>query len=117
VMYDNLRSVCRNYAALGVQRFLLARALEDRTQLELCREATSASSMVVCRLIASIETARQRVRMRELGVSQEEYSARVAELNAILDRAQLEDFSVTNENRSLTDVALEVLSKAGWISN
>ncbi len=26
VMYDNLRSICRNYAAAGVQRFLLARA-------------------------------------------------------------------------------------------
>ena len=34
----------------------------------------------------------------------------------ILDRAQLEGFTVTNENRSLTDVALEMLVKAGWIS-
>jgi hypothetical protein len=42
VMYVNLRSVCKNYAALGVQRFLLAlgvqrfllaRAIEDRAQL------------------------------------------------------------------------------------
>ena len=37
-------------------------------------------------------------------------------LNAILDRARLEDFSVTNENRSLPDVAQEMLVKAGWIS-
>jgi hypothetical protein len=29
VMYENLRSIRRNYAALGVQRFLLARAIED----------------------------------------------------------------------------------------
>jgi hypothetical protein len=29
VMYHNLRSICRNYTALGVQRFLLARAIED----------------------------------------------------------------------------------------
>jgi hypothetical protein len=29
----------------------------------------------------------------------------------------LEDFAVTNENRSLTDVALEMLVKARWISN
>jgi len=27
VMYDNLRAICRNYAALGVKRFLLARAI------------------------------------------------------------------------------------------
>jgi hypothetical protein len=27
VMYDNFRSVCGNYEALGVQRYLLARAI------------------------------------------------------------------------------------------
>src|SRR5271169_5849882 len=36
VMYDNLRSVCGNYAALGVQRFLVARAIEDSAQIKLC---------------------------------------------------------------------------------
>jgi hypothetical protein len=55
--------------------------------------------------------------MRESGVSQQGYVGRVAKLNAILDRARLEDFTVTNENRSLTEAALEVLVKAGWISS
>jgi len=53
----------------------------------------------------------------ESGVSQRDYVARVAELNTILDRAQLENFTITNENRPLTDVAHELLVKAGWISN
>lgn len=37
VMYRNLDSVCKNYAALGVKRLLLARAIEDHAELELCR--------------------------------------------------------------------------------
>lgn len=57
-----------------------------------------------------------RVKMRESRVSQGEYVSRVAELNAILDRARLEDFSIVNENRSLPEVAEEMLVKAGWIS-
>jgi hypothetical protein len=117
VMYGNLRSVCANYAALGVQRLLLARAMEGRTQLDLCRDAVSATNTVVCRLTASVETMQQRVKARESGVSAQEYVARVAKLNVILDGARLEDFTVINENRSLTDVALEMLVKAGWISN
>ncbi len=60
---------------------------------------------------------KRRVQIRELGISRREYVTRVAKLNVILDRARLEDFAVTNENRSLTDVALEMLVKAGWISN
>jgi hypothetical protein len=117
VMYDNLRSICRNYAALGVQRFLLARAIEDSAQLELCRDIIPAVNTAVCRLTASIEAMKRRVQERDLGISRAEYVARVAQLSVILDRARLEDFAVTNENRSLTDVALEMLAKAKWISS
>jgi hypothetical protein len=117
VMYDNLRSICRNYVALGVQRFLVARAIEDRAQLNLCRDIIPAANSVVCRLTATVETMKRRVQLRDLGVSEREYVVRVANLNVILDRARLENFAVTNENRSLTDVALEMLVKAGWISN
>jgi hypothetical protein len=117
VMYDNLRSIRKNYAALGVERFLLARAIEDDAQLRLCRDIISAANTVVCRLTASIEAMKRRVQIRDLGILQWEYVARVAKLNAILDRVQLEDFSVANEDRSLTEVALETLVKAGWISN
>jgi len=114
-MYENLRSVCKNYADLGVQRFLLARALEDRVQLERCREIVPATNTVVCRVTASIAAMKRRVQMRETGISRREYVARVEKLNAILDRARLEDFIVSNENRSLTEVAEEMLIKAGWL--
>ncbi len=117
VMYNNLRSICSNYAALGVQRFLVARAIENDAQLRHCRDIIPAASTVVCRLTASIETMQRRVQMRESGISQREYVARVQKLNSILDRAQLEDFVVANQERPLTEVATEVLVRAGWISN
>jgi hypothetical protein len=60
---------------------------------------------------------RQRVKMRESGVSQRDYVARVPKLNAVLDRARLEDFTITTENRSPSDAAHEALVKVGWISN
>ena len=117
VMYRNLQSVCKNYSSVGVRRFLLARAMENRIELELCRGVVSATNTIVCRLAASLETMQQRVKMRESGVSRGEYVARVAELNVTLDRAGLEDFAVVSENRSLTEVAHEMLQKAGWVSN
>jgi hypothetical protein len=115
VMYRNLQCVCENYAALDVKRLLLARAIGDRTELKLCREVVSATNTVVCRLVASIETMEQRVRMRESGVAQHDYIVRVAELDNRLDRTGLEDFSVNSENRTVTDIAQEMLIKAGWI--
>jgi hypothetical protein len=117
VMYDNLRSIGRNYAALGVQRYMVARAIEDDAQLKLCRNIIRAANTIVCRLTASTEVTKRRVEMRDTGISQSKYVARATKLNVILDRAQLEDFSVTNENRPLAETSLEMLAKAGWISN
>lgn len=116
VMYTNLKFICRNFASLGVRRFLVARALENCAELELCRGAARAARAVVCRLTASVRTMQRRVRIRESGLSRQIYIARVAELNALLDAASLEDFSVANEHRSLTDVANEMLLSARWIS-
>ena len=117
VMFDNLRSIRWNYAVLGVRRFLVARAIEDGAQLKLCRDIFPAADTIVCRLTASLETMQRRVQMRDSGISQQECVARVEILNGILDGAQLEQFAVNNENGSLTDVALEMLVKAGWISD
>jgi hypothetical protein len=83
----------------------------------MCRRIVSAEKTVVCRLTATIETLEQRVGMREAGISKREYVTRVAKLNAILDAAGLEDFIIINENRTVTDVAQELLMRAGWISN
>ncbi|MBZ5509088.1 MAG: hypothetical protein LAO78_26820 [Acidobacteriia bacterium] len=116
-MYRNLQSVCENYAALGVTRLLLASAVENRAELELCRSAVSATNTTVCRLTASIAAMQQRVKTRESGVLQREYVARVAILDAILDRARLEDFVLINEDRSVSEVAQEMLTKAEWISS
>jgi hypothetical protein len=63
VMYDNLQSIFRNYAALGVQRFLVARAIEDSAQLKLCLDIIPAANTVVCRLTASIEVMKRRVQI------------------------------------------------------
>ncbi len=117
VMYRNLQSVCLNYTSIGVVRFLLARAIEDRAELELCLGIFSAANTVVCRLTASVETMQQRVKMRETGISQHEYVARARIFNTILDRAHLEDFRVTSENRSVSDVAREMLVKAEWMAD
>jgi hypothetical protein len=115
LMYRNLRSVWENYAGAGLHRLLLARALETRAELEFCREAVSAATVAVCRLTASVETMQARVQRRELGKLQNTFVARVPELEAILDDAHLEDFSVVNENRAVGEVAQEMLARAGWL--
>jgi hypothetical protein len=52
LMYRNLRSVWENYNQVGVKRFLLARAIENREELECCREAVKPKGVDICCLTA-----------------------------------------------------------------
>ena len=51
------------------------------------------------------------------GTNQAKFVARAHELHQILDAAQLEHFTVVNDERSVTDVAHEVLRQAGWLTS
>ena len=57
----------------------------------------------------------RRVRLREPGPFQQDFVARVAKLDDMLDCAQLEDFSIANEDSPVTGVAHEMLVRAGWL--
>ena len=117
VTYRNLAAVWANYAAVGVNRLLLAEAVENRDMLDRLRRAIPGAELIVCRLLADPKTMQQRIRLREPGMLQQQFLARVMELQKVLDRAGLEDFAITNENVLVTDVARELLERAGWLAD
>jgi len=92
-----------------VTRLLLAEAVASAADLDRIRDAVPNAEVVVCRLTTSLETALHRVRLREPGMLQDKFVARVPELEKILDDGDLEDFSIENEHVSVTDVAREML--------
>ena len=56
-----------------------------------------------------------RLRLREPGIYLPKFLARSTELERILSDARVEDFAVSNgPDRNITDVAREVLQRAGW---
>jgi hypothetical protein len=115
--YRNLASLWDNYRVAGITRLLIAEAVESRAELDLIRSAVPGSEILVCRLKARLATMQQRVVAREPGMLQEELVSRVAVLDALLDAASLDDFVVENDDRSVTDVARDMLVRAGWLSS
>jgi len=75
VMYNNLRSICRN-CRLG--RTAILSSTRNRKR---CSTKTLSRHDSVRRLTASIDSMKRRVQMRDLGISQLESVARVGELN------------------------------------
>ena len=115
LMFANLRAIWSAYAAAGAERLVVARVVEGRAELQHYRQAVPGAEPLVCLLEASVETMQERVRIREPGMIQAQAVARAAELAEILRRAGVEDYTVDNDiGRNITDVAREVLSRAGW---
>ena len=113
--YENLSTVWSNFARAGVTRLLLAEAIETAEELSRIRAAIPDSNVVVCRLTAPVGRMQRRLRSREPGMLQQTFLARVRELDEVLTQARLEDFCVSNDDRLVTDVAVEVLQRAGWV--
>ena len=115
VMLKNLACVWSTYRQAGAQRLVLAGVLEHREELDAYRRAVPGLLPVVCRLVASTPTLRQRLSRREIGSGLAWHLARAEELAAQLEETGLEDFVVHNESRTIQETAIEVLTRAGWL--
>jgi hypothetical protein len=115
LLYRNLAAVWRNYTAAGIARAVLAGAIETPGERRRLHAAMPGAALAICRLRARLDTMRARVRLREPGLWQVRYVDRVAELDARLDAGGVADFCVDNDDRSITDVAREILRRAGWM--
>jgi hypothetical protein len=118
LMFENLASLWPNFRAHGATRLILARVLEDRSELVRYRAAVPGAEISVCRLMAPEAARLDRLRGRmPAGPSRDWHLGRTVELERTLDRRACEDFAVENGDRPVRDVALEVLVRAGWISS
>lgn len=105
----------RHFVAAGITRILLAEAVVAREEVEELRHAMSGAELVLCRLTADLETLQRRLLIREPGINQERFVERSRTLHEALEAAKVEDFIVVNDGRAITDVAREVLVRAGWM--
>jgi predicted kinase len=118
LMFENLAALWPNYQAHGVTHLVLAGVLEDAADLEHHRVAVPGAQISVCRLTAPQATRIDRLRQRmPPGARLDWHLARTGELDGILQRRAHEDFVVDNGPRQPREVAIEVLLRAGWISN
>jgi hypothetical protein len=114
VLAENLRLIWPTFREAGVERLVLARYVEDRAQLDEFRAALPGVQLAVVRLVASQAVIERRLRARDTGAQLAEHLAETEEFAARGEANALEDAVVENGDRSLADVAAEVLTVAGW---
>jgi chloramphenicol 3-O-phosphotransferase len=115
LIFRNLDALFASYLATGVRCFVVAAALERHSDLDRIRRPLGDPSIKVCRLTAPLAIAEARVSQRELGIHRNRYVERTAELDRLLSAARLEDFCIDSSQASVTEVARQLLSMAGWL--
>lgn len=116
LLFENLAALWPNYRAHGSTHLVLARVVERTDELARYRAAVPGAQITVCRLTAPEHVRLSRITAcMEPGRSRTWHLARTVELEGILAARQVEDYTVANDERSVRDVALEVLDRAGWI--
>jgi adenylylsulfate kinase len=111
----NLRAVARNYLDAGAVRIVLAGVIEPQIQREHLLDAVGVP-LAVCRLRVDLPVVRARLARRHGGqdAALRWHLDRSGELDAILEAAAVEDFTVDANDLSIALVAAEVIRAAGW---
>jgi len=116
LMFENLAAIWPNFERRGVSHLVLARVLEDHDELRRYQVAIPGAEIKVCLITAPEEQRRARLLQRmPPGPSLDWHLERTIELDAILLRLAYEDFTVENGDRSVREVAQDVLTRCGWI--
>lgn len=97
---------------MAVERLIVPVVVEERGRVEGILPGTA---VVVARLTASQETIGERLAKREITGRLDWHVARAQELEAHWREHPVEDFLIETDHRSVRDVALEVLTRSGWI--
>jgi hypothetical protein len=107
-----LAALEKAWPLMAVDRLIVPVVVEERADAE---RLLPGASVTIARLTASAATLDERVRRRELGALLDWHLARANELEAHWRDHPVEDFLVDTEGRDVQDVAVEVLTRSGWI--
>ncbi len=115
VALDHLEAMAGVLRRRGYRHVVLADVIERAADRELYERAFDGAELAVVRLEASEATRLARLTSRERDPWRDWHLTRTVDLAAILEAADVDDAVVANEgDRSLREVAADVLTAAGW---
>ena len=110
----NLAAVAATYAAAGIEKLVLARAIASTSKLAAIGEALAGWKLTVIRVTGPRPTVEKRIRARDSGAELEEHLGQIDEMTRRTDAAAPDAPVVVNDDGLLRDAALEVIRLAAW---
>jgi adenylylsulfate kinase len=114
----NLAAVAANYVHAGHSSIIVAGVIEQRAARERYQQALGVKELTVCRLRVDLGLVRERLRARHANDPEglTWHVNRMSELEAVLDRADVDDFEVEATGLSVAETAQVILHRLGWLT-
>jgi ribosomal protein S18 acetylase RimI-like enzyme/adenylylsulfate kinase-like enzyme len=109
----NLASVWENFRTAGARSVVVAAVIDSAVTRQRYAESLAGCDVRMVRLIADVDTVRDRLRQRDTGSKLERHLRALREPATVHASTSVEDFTVTND-RPPVDVATEILARVGW---
>jgi predicted kinase len=110
----NLAAVWANFKAAGARFVVIAAGIDTPAVRDLYADCLKDCEVRLVRLTADDDTVRARLGRRDSGPQLERHLRALDERRHAPTVSASEDFAVTND-RSASDVATEILVRAGWV--
>jgi hypothetical protein len=108
----SLAGLAAVWPLMRVPRLIVPLVVQERAVAE---RLLPGAALTVARLTASPSTLEERIRRREIGAGLEWHLTRARELDAHWRDHPVEDFLVDTDGRAVRDLAVETLTRSGWI--
>ena len=93
---------------------MIARVIESPSDVADIAKATGISRPILCRLTATDHTLIKRIRNRNTGSNITWQESRSLQLSTAMKDAEIEDFCVATEGRSMAEIATEISQLVTW---
>jgi deoxyadenosine/deoxycytidine kinase len=113
---QNLKEIWPNFQAAGAQRAVVAGTLLSQSHRDRLQDALGLPTSVVLVEVPQ-EVLEARIKSRNSGRLLDDFVARTGRVASEIQAANIHDLRVNNHGRPPREVALEVLSKVGWLQD
>ncbi|MEA2433388.1 MAG: hypothetical protein QOG54_845 [Actinomycetota bacterium] len=110
----NLATIWPNYVSAGVERAVIAAALEAASQFAELQIAMPGAESTLIRVVAASDTVAARIKARDHGALLGDFLSRTNALARTISDAFPDEITVDNDNVTPTVAALTVLEKLDW---
>lgn len=115
---ENLTAIWRNCSRSGSLNLIISYVVEDTSFIDMLMESIPEGNVSTIQLSAELETLKTRLSGREIGSKLNWHINRAGELaTSLADESTPSNYRINTDNRTVTDIAEEIVNNIKWRQN